>query len=138
MAWRTIWRVVARRIPGDEVCGYTTRGRGISVHRSDCSNLRHYREREPDRIVRANWASEVVKPYQALIALESSDRSGLLADVTVLIAGRNININAVNTYPLKQGRARLNLALTISSTTQLEELMRVLRTVDGIVNVHRV
>ncbi len=125
-------------IPGDGVRGYITRGRGISVHRADCANLRHYRERENDRIVMATWAEQAAKPYQALIAVESTDRSGLLADVTVLIAGRGININAVNTYPLKQGRARLNLAVTISSTEQLNDLMRVLKGIEGVVDVHRV
>ena len=85
--------------------GYVTRGRGISVHRSDCSNLRHYHQREPDRIAPAVWGQEGAKPYQALIGVECTDRSGLLADITVLIAGKGVNINAVNTYPLKHGRA---------------------------------
>ena len=125
-------------IPGDDVKGYITRGRGISVHQETCANLRHYQEREPDRIVRAHWAGEAEKPYQALIALESTDRSGLLADVTVLIAGRQININAVNTYPLKHNRARLNLAVTIGSKKQLDDLMDTLRNVPGVTDVHRV
>jgi GTP pyrophosphokinase len=125
-------------IPGDEVKGYITRGRGISVHQSTCANLRHYQEREPDRIVRAHWAGAAEKPYQALIALESTDRAGLLADVTVLIAARKININAVNTYPLKHGRARLNLAVTIACKTELDDLMDALRGVTGVVDVHRV
>ena len=125
-------------IPGDGVKGYITRGRGLSVHRADCSNLRQYQGREPDRIVPANWAAGVVKPYQALIAAECTDRNGLLADVTVLIAGKGVSINAVNTYPLKHGRARLNLAVTIDSTAQLDDLMRAVKSVEGVVDVHRV
>ena len=124
-------------IPGDEVKGYITRGRGMSVHRADCANLRHYNQREPDRVAPAVWSQNVAKPYQALIAAECTDRSGLLADITVLIAGKGVNINAVNTYPLKHGRARLNLAVTINSTAQLNELIRVVSGVEGVMNVHR-
>ncbi len=125
-------------IHGDDVSGYVTRGRGISVHRADCSNLRHYRSREPDRISPAVWGGESAKPYQALIGVECTDRSGLLADVTVLIAGKGVNINAVNTYPLKHGRARLNFAVTIGDSIQLDDLMRVVQGVEGVIDVHRV
>jgi GTP pyrophosphokinase len=125
-------------IPGDEVRGYITRGRGITVHRADCANLKHYEELEPDRMVEASWTSAGDKPYHALVAVESNDRKGLLADVTILIASQNINISAVNTYPLKNNRARLNLAVNIISTEQLTTLMHALRAVPGVIEVHRV
>ncbi|HEX9998208.1 MAG TPA: ACT domain-containing protein, partial [Abditibacterium sp.] len=125
-------------IPGDQVRGYITRGRGITVHRADCANLKHYENREPDRLLLANWSGSAEKPYQALIAVESVERTGLLADVTVLIAARKINIESVNTYPLKNARARLNLAVTIANSTQLEELINLLRAVEGVTEVHRV
>lgn len=125
-------------IPGDEVRGYVTRGRGITVHRADCANLKHYENREPDRLLRAQWSSETEKPYQALVALEAIERTGLLADVTAIIAARKININSVNTYPLKHHRARLNLAVTITGAGQLDELINILRAVEGVTDVHRV
>jgi guanosine-3',5'-bis(diphosphate) 3'-pyrophosphohydrolase len=125
-------------IPGDKIKGYITRGRGISVHRADCANLRNYELREPNRVVPAVWSGDEEKVYQALIAVESNDRSGLLADITLIIAERKININAVNTYPLKHGRARLNLAVTIDSLEKLENVMNALRQVVGVTDVHRV
>jgi GTP pyrophosphokinase len=125
-------------IPGDEVRGYITRGRGITVHKADCANLKHYEKREPDRLLRAQWSSNAEKPYKALIALESIERTGLLADVTAIIAAKKINIESVNTYPLKKARARLNLAVTISDSTQLEDLINILRAVEGVTEVHRV
>lgn len=125
-------------IPGDQVRGYITRGRGITVHRSDCANLKHYERREPDRLLKAQWSDKAEKPYQALIAIESVERTGLLADVTVIIASKKINIESVNTYPLKKARARLNLAVTISDSRQLEDLINVLRAVEGVTEVHRV
>ncbi len=125
-------------IPGDEVRGYITRGRGITVHQSGCANLKNYEKREPDRLLRANWKGEGEKPYQALIALESLERTGLLADVTALIAAKKINIESVNTYPLKHHRARLNLAVTIANSRELEDLIGILRAVEGVTEVHRV
>ncbi|PQV63887.1 GTP pyrophosphokinase [Abditibacterium utsteinense] len=125
-------------IPGDEVRGYVTRGRGITVHRTDCANLKHYEKREPDRLLRASWKGETEKPYQALVALESHERTGLLADVTAIIAAKKINIESVNTYPLKHARARLNLAVSVASSRQLDELIAVLSAVEGVIEVHRV
>jgi len=125
-------------IPGDEVKGYITRGRGVTVHRVDCSNLKHYEAREPDRLLDAQWTMLQNRPYQALIAVESTDRTGLLADVTSLFAERRVNISAVNTYPLKNNRARLNIASTINNASELDELMSALRNVVGVSDVHRV
>ena len=123
---------------GDEVKGYITRGRGVTVHRSGCPNLAHYEEREPDRLVPARWRVAEERPYRALIAIEARDRVGLLLDVTSAISARKINICGVNTYPLKDSRARLNIAVTIGSVTDLEDVMRALRGIGGINEVHRV
>lgn len=125
-------------IPGDEIIGYVTRGRGISVHRADCSNLGQYEEKEPDRLVSARWMETGDKPFQALVAMECEDRAGLLYDVTGVISGRQVNICGVNTYPLKNNRARLNIAVTITDATKLTDLMEALRGVPGAVEVHRV
>jgi GTP pyrophosphokinase len=125
-------------IPGDEVCGYITRGRGVTVHRSGCPNLAHYEEREPDRLVPARWRVAEERPYRALIAIEASDRVGLLLDVTSAISARKINICGVNTYPLKDSRARLNIAVTITSVQALNDVMRSLHSVEGVNDVHRV
>lgn len=125
-------------IPGDSVRGYITRGRGITVHRADCSNLKYYELREPHRLLDAAWVEQQEQPYQTLIALESNDRVGLLYEVTSVIAERRINISGVNTYPLKNKRARLNIAVTINSAEQLNDLMERLRAVAGVSRVHRV
>jgi guanosine-3',5'-bis(diphosphate) 3'-pyrophosphohydrolase len=125
-------------IPGDEVKGYITRGRGITVHRVDCPNLKHYEVREPDRLIQAHWTAAGDRVYQTLIAIEASDRVGLLHDITSVISEQRINIMAVNTYPLKDSRARLNLAVTIDDVDQLHRVMQALRGIEGINDVHRV
>jgi GTP pyrophosphokinase len=125
-------------LPGDAVRGYITRGRGVTVHREDCPNLKHYEAREPDRLITAEWTCDVERSYQALIAIESKDRLGLLHDVTSVLSERRINIHAVNTYPLKDSRARLNIAVTITNTDQLHSVMEALRQIEGVTEVHRV
>jgi GTP pyrophosphokinase len=125
-------------LPGDAVRGYITRGRGVTVHRDDCPNLKHYEAREPNRLVTAEWSCDVERAYQALIAIESKDRLGLLHDVTSVLSERRINIHAVNTYPLKDSRARLNIAVTINNTDQLHSVMEALRQIEGVTEVHRV
>ena len=125
-------------IPGDGVRGYVTRGRGVTVHRADCANLRHYETREPDRLMDIDWDESGERLYRALIAIESRDRVGLLHDVTSVISENRINIHAVNSYPLKDSRARMNIAVNVSGTRQLQTVLDVLRAVDGINDVHRV
>jgi GTP pyrophosphokinase len=124
-------------IAGDAVKGYITRGRGISVHRVNCANLKNYEEREPQRLLEAEWVDDKGE-YQVLVAVESDDRVGLLHDVTSVMAERHVNICGVNTYPLKNKRARLNLAVTINGVGQLDEIVNVLKTVPGVTKVHRV
>lgn len=125
-------------IPGDLVRGYVTRGRGVTVHRDNCPNLAHYEAREPGRIIAAQWRGEGQQWYRALVAIESRDRVGLLHDVTSVISESRINIHAVNTYPLKDSRARLNIAITIVDADQLSALITKLRSVEGVTEVHRV
>jgi len=125
-------------IPGDEVKGYITRGRGVTVHRVDCSNLKHYEQREPDRLLNAQWTPDPERAFQALVAVEASDRTGLLHDVTAIFAGRRVNIAGVNTYPLKNNRARLNIAATVRDSDELSDVMLALKSVVGVYEVHRV
>jgi GTP pyrophosphokinase len=125
-------------IAGDEVRGYVTRGRGVTVHRADCANLKQYEEKEPGRLMTVRWIGQSEKPFSALIGMECLDRPGLLHDVTGIIAARGINICGINTYPLKNSRARLNIAVTISDSQKLVDLMNSLSSVPGAVAVHRV
>jgi GTP pyrophosphokinase len=125
-------------LPGDEVRGYVTRGRGVTVHRVGCPNLRYYEEREPHRLLHAEWSKTAGKSSQTLVAMESDDRVGLLHDVTSVIAEQHINITAVSTYPLRGKNQRLNIAVSISGIDQLNDLIKRLQQIPGVVKVHRV
>jgi len=125
-------------LPGDDVRGYVTRGRGVTVHRVGCPNLRYYEEREPHRLLHAEWTKDSGRSCQTLVAMESDDRVGLLHEVTSVIAALHINIIAVSTYPLRGKNVRLNIAVAISGITQLDELIQRLQQISGVVKVHRV
>ncbi|MEO6906625.1 MAG: bifunctional (p)ppGpp synthetase/guanosine-3',5'-bis(diphosphate) 3'-pyrophosphohydrolase, partial [Abditibacteriaceae bacterium] len=125
-------------LPGDEVRGYVTRGRGVTVHRVGCPNLRYYEEREPHRLLRAQWSKTAGKTSQTLVAIESDDRVGLLHDVTSVIAKQQINIIAVSTYPLRGKNVRLNIAVAINGIEQLNDLIELLQKIPGVAKVHRV
>jgi len=120
------------------VRGYITRGRGVSVHRTDCPNLRYYEEKEPHRILQAEWVRHQSREYHVLIAVESDDRVGLLHELTSIIAERKINIVGVNTYPLKNKRARLNFAVRVNDVSELKDVTNALQQVNGVTKVHRV
>jgi GTP pyrophosphokinase len=98
------------------VSGYITRGRGVTVHQMivPISSI----TKRASRIVTSQPSGRAMseRSYQALIAIESKDRLGLLHDVTSVLSERRINIHAVNSYPLKDSRARLNIAVTITNT----------------------
>jgi GTP pyrophosphokinase len=125
-------------IPGDVVRGYVTRGRGVTVHRTDCANLHYYESREPHRLLEAEWTERAGQPCQTLIAIEAIDRVGLLYEVTSVIANHDINISALNTYPLKNKRARLNIALSIKGAAQLEKLIEAVGRIEGVSKAHRI
>ena len=125
-------------IAGDELRGYITRGRGVTVHRADCANLKQYEDKEPNRLMSVRWIGQSEKPFSALIGMECMDRPGLLHDVTGVISARGVNISGVNTYPLKNSRARLNIAVTIPDSQKLNDLMHSLRSVPGALEVHRI
>ena len=125
-------------VPGDEVRGYTTRGRGVTVHRVDCSNLKHYEQREPGRLLDATWTPDPERGFQTLVAIESSDRTGLLHDVSAIFAERHVNITGVNTYPLKNNRAKLNITVKVRDLDELSDVIVALKSVVGVYEAHRV
>jgi GTP pyrophosphokinase len=89
-------------------------------------------------LLHAEWSKTAGKSSQTLVAMESDDRVGLLHDVTSVIAERHINIIAVSTYPLRSKSVRLNIAVAISGIEQLNDLIKRLQKIPGVVKVHRV
>ncbi|QAA31925.1 RelA/SpoT family protein [Clostridium manihotivorum] len=123
-------------VPGDEVVGFITRGRGISVHRKDCSNFKTIMTEEPEKIVEVNWG--VAKgAYTAEIQVRSEDRDGLLADIMTVITESKLPLNGLNANSTKTNTALVNIKVKIDNVEQLKELMRKIRKLKGVLDVYR-
>ncbi|MBI3740688.1 MAG: bifunctional (p)ppGpp synthetase/guanosine-3',5'-bis(diphosphate) 3'-pyrophosphohydrolase [Chloroflexi bacterium] len=119
-------------LPGDEVIGFITRGRGITIHRSDCKNVLDI-DTEKDRLIRIDWKKDARAFYPVLIEVAALDRGGLLADITNIVAGEGISMSsAIATTNRADRMARINATLEISSADQLT---RVLNKIDRLPNV---
>jgi GTP pyrophosphokinase len=123
-------------MPGDEIIGYTTKGRGITVHRSDCSNLAQVRD--TGRLVRVSWGEKGTTRYPAGVRIEALDRAGLLRDVTTMLADDKVNIISVHTHKKPaSATTTLIMALEVTGVEQLYQLMDRLQSVRGVYEVHR-
>ena len=101
-----------RPVPNDPIIGYITRGRGVTIHRQDCGNVLRLQGEDRDRLIEVEWGSVSDEGYLVDIAVEAYDRSGLLRDITVVLANEKINLNGVNTATDKRdGIARMSLTL---------------------------
>jgi GTP diphosphokinase / guanosine-3',5'-bis(diphosphate) 3'-diphosphatase len=123
-------------MPGDEVIGYTTKGRGITVHRSDCSHLAQVRD--VGRLVRVNWGAKGMTKYPAGVRIEGLDRAGLLRDVTTMLADEKVNIISVHTHKKPaSATTTLIMALEVTGVEQLYQMMDRLQSVRGVYEVQR-
>lgn len=123
-------------VPGDEIIGYITRGRGVSVHRSDCINVKSDLEKE-GRLIDVKWFSTVDVAYKADITVMANDRTSLLLDVTNSVTELKIPIKALNARTTKEQITIINLTLEITNTEQLEKIIKKLRKIDSVLDVTR-
>jgi GTP diphosphokinase / guanosine-3',5'-bis(diphosphate) 3'-diphosphatase len=124
-------------IPGDDVIGYVTRGRGMALHRRECPNARHYLEREPDRCMSVEYGGNDGQVFQVFLVFETLDRQGLLADVGTLFAENKTNITAVKTQSHRDKTATLELAIEVRSTDHLDMIIQKMRNLSDIIDIHR-
>ncbi|SNX52645.1 bifunctional (p)ppGpp synthetase/guanosine-3',5'-bis(diphosphate) 3'-pyrophosphohydrolase [Thermoanaerobacterium sp. RBIITD] len=124
-------------VPGDEIIGYVTKGRGVSIHRKDCPNIKDY-VYDKNRIIEVEWNQGKNIAYQADIQIMANDRYGLLTDVTSILADIKISVRAVNARTTKDNIAIINLTLEIISKEQLEKIMNKLKALDGVTDVYRI
>jgi GTP pyrophosphokinase len=121
-------------VPGDPIIGYTTRGKGITVHRTDCSNVANLTDTE--RLIAVNWgrAQEV---YPVVIRIEAFDRSGLLRDIAAAVADLGISMSSVNVSTNKDQTATIVATMGIKSISQLSSLLNKLQSVRDVLDAHR-
>ncbi|WP_291650508.1 bifunctional (p)ppGpp synthetase/guanosine-3',5'-bis(diphosphate) 3'-pyrophosphohydrolase [Clostridium sp.] len=124
-------------VPGDEILGYITKGRGISVHRSDCSNLKALRDYDNGKTVEVSWGYSKGAAYVAEIQVRAEDRIGILSDIMMIITEAKLPLNALNAKSSKGNIAIINIKVKIDSIEQLRELMRKIRRLKGVMDVYR-
>ncbi len=128
-----------RPLPGDDIIGYITRGRGISVHRTDCPNAVRYRETEPDRLIAVRWGSSANGVYNVEMEAVAMDRDRLLIDVMAIMAETKTAVNGVRVNVDKRTKtSTIFLKLEVKSLDQLDYLMQRVGRVKDVLDVHRV
>lgn len=126
-------------IPGDEIVGFVTRGRGVSIHRTDCINVLSLPQEERGRLIDAEWQEQPEDEghYVAEINLYSNNRDGLLAEITRVLTEKGVSILAMNMRINKQGRATTSVSFEIANTEELNHLIEKLRSLDDIIDIER-
>jgi len=126
-------------LPGDSVTGFITQGKGVTIHRADCSNLIALKEQYPQRIIDVSWGVKPDQNYEVDIEIIALDRSGLLRDVMAVLSGQSINVNSANTYTNKKlQQARMRLTLELFNPEQLTSVLSKLINLRGILEATRV
>ncbi len=128
-------------VPGDEIVGFVTRGRGISVHRTDCVNVINLPELDRVRLIDADWQAadhtSVQEKYVAEIVIYAMNRNGLLADISKALTEKNINIISMNTRTNKQGIATLQTNFEISGREELNRVIDKIRGIENVIDIER-
>lgn len=128
-------------VPGDEIVGFVTRGRGISIHRTDCVNVMHLSELEKVRLIDAEWQNGTdageFGDYQADLKIFCQDRSGLLVDITRVFTETGINISGIHSKTSKQGIATIEVTFQTKGRDQITRIVEKIRQVDSVIDIER-
>ena len=126
-------------LPGDVIIGYVTLGRGVSVHRQDCANVLQLQHTEPDRIIEVSWGDAPQDTYPVEIEIKAYDRSGLLRDITTMLANARIDVVAVNTLSDKHTHtATMRLTVEITGLAALGNLLAKITRLSNVLSAVRV
>ncbi len=126
-------------IPGDEIIGFITRGYGVSLHKRNCVNVPMDidKSEQKERWVKAHWAQNEKNDFESNVRVLSTDRTGLLADITISLSSIHIPIHALNAGKLKNGNVVIYLKITVKNMENLKSIMSRLRKINGVIDVER-
>lgn len=124
-------------VPGDAIIGYITKGRGVSVHRTDCSNMNNLIKEDSSRIIEVNWGTAKNESYIAELEIRGEDRQGLLADIVEVITDMSISMDSINAKTSKNNAAFVNVKMRIQDVEHLAVLMKKIKKLNGITDVYR-
>ena len=130
-----------RPVPGDEIVGYVTRGRGVSIHRTDCINMIHLSEIEKERLIEAEWQKGADEGdnglYMAGLKIYGNNRTGLLVDISKIFTERSIDINGIHSKTSKQGIATIEISFSVKGRYELSRLVDKIRQVESVIDIER-
>ena len=128
-------------VPGDEIVGFVTRGRGVSIHRTDCINIMSLSDLDRSRLIDAEWepeaAAQANEKYLTEIVIYAQNRHGLLADITKALSEKNIDIRSVNTRTNKQDIATIGMTFEIGCREELQMIVEKLKTIKNVIDIER-
>ncbi|MFQ9156777.1 MAG: RelA/SpoT family protein [Blautia sp.] len=126
-------------IPGDEIVGFVTRGRGITIHRTDCVNVMNMSEMDRSRLIEAEWQQDnrASEQYMAEINVYANNRTGLLVDISKIFTERKIDVRSINSRTNKQEKATISMKFNVSSKEELNSLIEKIRQIDSVIDVER-
>ena len=123
-------------LPGDEIIGYITKGRGVSVHRKDCVNVKDLLT-EDNRIIDVKWYEEAKENYNVNIEILANDRNGLLVDILNVVKETKAKLMGVNTKTTKERIAIMDLNIEVENIEELNKVIRAIKKVDSVYEVRR-
>ena len=128
-------------VPGDEIIGFVTRGRGLSIHRTDCINMIHLSEAERARLIPAEWETEVTEKsggqYLAEIKMYANDQQGLLMEISRIFIEENVDVKSMNVRTSKKGTATIEMGFIVHGREELERIVKKLQQLSGIIDIER-
>ena len=135
-----VWAKLSRcctPVPGDQIMGFITRGQGVSIHRTDCPNVKELR-REPDRVIEVSWKAGAPTSFLVSIQVEALDRRKLLQDVATVLGDHHVNIVAASSNTGKDRIATLRFTFELADIAHLSSVLSAVKRVDGVFEAYRV
>ena len=129
-------------VPGDEIVGFVTRGRGVSIHRTDCINVMNLSDMERERLIDAEWQHDEASNggsglYRAEVKIYGNNRTGLLVDITKVFTEKGIDINAIHSKTSKQEIATIDVSFSTKGREELTSVIEKLRQIESVIDIER-
>ncbi|MCP4586867.1 GTP diphosphokinase [Pseudoalteromonas sp.] len=127
-----------RPVPGDEIIGYITQGRGIAVHREDCDSFEKLRDKHPERVISVSWSDDVNGSYSLTIKVEATDRSGLIRDISSVLANEKVNVLNMNVNTVEDKQLALfSMQVEVHDLSSTNRLLSKLHQIEGVHDAKR-
>jgi len=126
-------------IPGDPIIAYITKGRGVTIHHCDCTNIKQAKTYRAERLLEVNWGKQIADAYPVNLSMDAENRTGLIRDITALVANEKISILGLHSSldPIKD-HAHISLTVEIKSLAFLDKLLNQLRNIPAVIAVKRI